>query len=695
MKLIIASFSTSQAAAAVARAAAMQTAKDAKEKAEKEVAELELTRLRQSYQQEQERVTASMDTAKTSQRAKLQERLAQKKASKEAEIKAKEDAIKQELAEKQRKQIETLQQALELETITDDASIKAAIKEQRDIADAQNLDGYAKEIFVLEHVLEKFSIPASKMRLFVEMVMEDRHSHELSDLLSNQYREKSNLLRDNFNTLFDRKADERQKLLDSLLSRGAGEDERLRSLAALDERYAAEQRQLEQKIAANIDADHVDAQLKLRQKQSTEIVSAVRQLLPDDANRELARLDAEQEDMRQQYQKEKEQRIKKIQEEKQRFEEELRKKHDEELAKIEKENEELLRKEKEMQEKRMRERQAELLRQREELEKKARDEDGQINKEEKDQLLKKFQEEQKKAIDSMEAEKASRQKALQDKLKKRREAKSKQMETELSKAEALVDKQIQAMQNLSAPETAPVAPSIAIPEELKAKMQNKAQEVPATPQAAVQAADPNARRQERLALQRRGSMEKIVLDQPVATQEAGGGGGSGGVGVSQQSAKRMELKLEQIERILSALALAQERTEKSVSEMRSGGGAAGAGKQGEYQDPDDVAMASSSDKLEEIPRSDLPPQATSRIVFGEKLMKMTEAPEWVKLCVARSIPRNTMANNAFRNSSFYDPQTKKLYIHQKRLGSSGDFSLVLLHAISHIKVSDLLPLFNT
>lgn len=45
-----------------------------------------------------------------------------------------------------------------------------------------------------------------------------------------------------------------------------------------------------------------------------------------------------------------------------------------------------------------------------------------------------------------------------------------------------------------------------------------------------------------------------------------------------------------------------------------------------------------------------------------------------------------MASNAFRNSFFYDPHTKKLFVHARRLSTSGDFSLVLLNAISHIKV---------
>lgn len=77
-----------------------------------------------------------------------------------------------------------------------------------------------------------------------------------------------------------------------------GEEERLSALAALDERYANEQRALEQKLSASIDTNHVDQQLKLRQRQTTEVLGAVRQLLPDDANKELARLDAEQEEQR-------------------------------------------------------------------------------------------------------------------------------------------------------------------------------------------------------------------------------------------------------------------------------------------------------------------------------------------------------------------------------------------------------------
>lgn len=349
LKLSFGLVSCHQAAAALARAAAMHAAKEAKEKADKEVAEMELNRLREAFQKEQERMDAEGDNNKSSQQAKLKDRLAAKKQAKEAELRAKEDALKAELAERQRQQVAKLQQALELETISDDSAIKAAIGETMGVAKSQGMEGYGREIFVLEKVLARFTIPAGKMRQFVEMVMEERHSAELASLLSSQYREKSSLLRDTFNELFDRKARDRQSALDGLLSRGAGEDERLQALATLDEKYSTEQRALEQKLSASIDAEHIDAQLKLRSRQTTELVSAVRQMLPDDANKEIARLDAEQEEQRQLFAKEKDDRMQKIAEEKKRFEEELRRRHEEEIRKIEQENDELLRKEKEMQ----------------------------------------------------------------------------------------------------------------------------------------------------------------------------------------------------------------------------------------------------------------------------------------------------------------------------------------------------------
>ena len=44
-------------------------------------------------------------------------------------------------------------------------------------------------------------------------------------------------------------------------------------------------------------------------------------------------------------------------------------------------------------------------------------------------------------------------------------------------------------------------------------------------------------------------------------------------------------------------------------------------------------------------------------------------------------------NNAFKSSYFYDHSANTLYVHHKKISQSGDFGLVMIHALSHIKVN--------
>lgn len=44
------------------------------------------------------------------------------------------------------------------------------------------------------------------------------------------------------------------------------------------------------------------------------------------------------------------------------------------------------------------------------------------------------------------------------------------------------------------------------------------------------------------------------------------------------------------------------------------------------------------------------------------------------------------SNNAFCNSYLYDRDSNSLLVHKDRLSSSGDFGLIVVHALSHIKV---------
>ena len=76
-------------------------------------------------------------------------------------------------------------------------------------------------------------------------------------------------------------------------------------------------------------------------------------------------------------------------------------------------------------------------------------------------------------------------------------------------------------------------------------------------------------------------------------------------------------------------------------------------------------------------------------VFITKLLQSSlEVPE-VNLLLASDLPPNNYCKNAFRNSFHYEHARKMLYIRQERMDSVGDFIVLLIHCLAHIKVGDL------
>jgi trimeric autotransporter adhesin len=111
-----------------------------------------------------------------------------------------------------------------------------------------------------------------------------------------------------------------------------------------------------------------------------------------------------------------------------------------------------------------------------------------------------------------------------------------------------------------------------------------------------------------------------------------------------------------------------------------------------YRDPEDAAVPPpASAVLEVLPLDSLPVQARSRLEFGEHLYTVLRLRDSVTVAVARSLPPPPeQSTNAFRSSYYWDAAAKTLYVHARRLGSSGDFGLVLVHAAAHLK-SDTEP----
>ncbi|GCB65295.1 hypothetical protein scyTo_0009942 [Scyliorhinus torazame] len=74
--------------------------------------------------------------------------------------------------------------------------------------------------------------------------------------------------------------------------------------------------------------------------------------------------------------------------------------------------------------------------------------------------------------------------------------------------------------------------------------------------------------------------------------------------------------------------------------------------------------------------------------LAELCVLEAKVPE-TNLLLASSLPTNKYTRNAFRNSFFYQHSQKTLFIRRQRLASVGDFSLLLVHCLSHLAADEL------
>lgn len=76
--------------------------------------------------------------------------------------------------------------------------------------------------------------------------------------------------------------------------------------------------------------------------------------------------------------------------------------------------------------------------------------------------------------------------------------------------------------------------------------------------------------------------------------------------------------------------------------------------------------------------------------FVTKLISSQCDHKPITLLLAEKIPTNVkLERNGYRNSYHYDDENRILYIRQARLETIGEFMLVLIHALAHVKVGDL------
>ena len=73
--------------------------------------------------------------------------------------------------------------------------------------------------------------------------------------------------------------------------------------------------------------------------------------------------------------------------------------------------------------------------------------------------------------------------------------------------------------------------------------------------------------------------------------------------------------------------------------------------------------------------------------FGTYIIDLLVVP--CDLCITRTLPPVDYARNAFRRSYVYVPQEQCIYMRRERLESVGDFAIVLVHAMAHIKCEQM------
>ena len=145
---------------------------------------------------------------------------------------------------------------------------------------------------------------------------------------------------------------------------------------------------------------------------------------------------------------------------------------------------------------------------------------------------------------------------------------------------------------------------------------------------------------------------------------------------SAASTKNIEAKLERIEKIILAL-------DKSHFQGKDAAPSASAMTSLSAIETGEPSAGTTTDIVTD---EELHVQERSRLQYGQRLASILGLKK-LTIKIARSLEPSKYVNNSFKQSYSYDKSSDVLIIHQSRLVSSGDFGLVVIHALSHIKVT--------
>jgi hypothetical protein len=680
----------------------------------------EAERLRAEFEAELQSQTAVENETRNRKRDKLQKRLEAKKRKKELEMKRQQEAERHELEEEQKQEHAVLQAQADQE----------------------------REVRAIQHTLQAGVVGEDDVSDAIEMVVQERHNRETSDMLTRHYTERATRLREELESLFESKQSKKTDLLEQMKADGIDEDGRVKQLAELDHECAEQQRTVEASVISELEGKHAKEQIQLRQRQLGEVADAFKQLAPEDAvkRQEMAQAAQMQEELEQfqvLMENQKADRIQRLKKQKSEWEIQMRKEGAEAEAEMEREQQEYREREKKKAE--------ELTRQKREhhekemshsMEQELKELGEQANQKQKDELIERFNADKEKLEQTLAADQNKKKSQMEDRLRKRRERKAKKSK---AKQEEDSKKKEEEMKR-----------KIDIVEEGAKKVIDEQKQVSEAAQAGGFTGDAGrwgklkAKASSRHLLSKQGSIKALFGSKgglkippggrrssdpaagvnmlaPGASAQMGSGIPAAGSAVVpaelQAKLTSIEISLQQViamqrnaskvsnrdtEAKLKAseekTAKAEARNEALVSQLQSPGGlppsnvlmptASGQG----FSQPNVVAprqwfkdeAKACEGVLEEVSVATLDPRQTARLSFGQAMLESmgvgTESGQSIKLAVASKLPSNANNQNAFKDEFSFDPSSRMLYVREDRLQHVGEMAAVLVHACAHIKV---------
>jgi hypothetical protein len=483
-----------------------------------------------------------------------------------------------------------------------------------------------RENYCFEETLGKNMVPDKQLSEAVNLIQKERHDAEMTELLRSNFEERIFALKTAVERLIEEKSRAKVDAVESLASNGASEASIQLEIAKLDAEYNKRQQDVEREATGKLEPVHLKYQMELRQKQLEEVANVV-SLYADPAT--LARLQSStgrtQEEELLAYRK-------KIEDERRAREEAIQREREQTEQRLREQHEAEVRKiaedleaEKRKAEAEYERKKREMDRQKEEMDRRQQNEMGEMDIAQKAKILSNFEKEQAAMQEELDATRRNTKSKLADRLSRRRS---------------------------NAVGGAPAG---------------KPSEQLVMSAAAVQGG-PAA-----------GSALSLISNKIAALSGRAADGTNAALAESPalaQSMNLIEAKLERIERVITTL----ER-----NGIKTSGGAASTAEAPVapvYQDKDEPAPG---ETLEVVADSDMPMQEMARIEFGKRIAAMIGL-KTLSIRAASSLPPSQASNNAFSNSYFYSIADNTLLVHSQRLSSSGDFGLIVIHALSHIKV---------